>query len=76
MDRRVWWATVHGVAKSRTGLSEHTQGRGALPRFPPSGRCGRAVRPEGWITGPAPVPSAQASHLELQLCCPSGGDLA
>ena len=21
MDRRVWWATVHGVAKSRTGLS-------------------------------------------------------
>ena len=22
MDRRAWWATVHGVAKSRTGLSD------------------------------------------------------
>ena len=21
MDRRAWWATVHGVAKSQTGLS-------------------------------------------------------
>ena len=27
MDRRAWWATVHGVAKSRTQLSEH---KGAL----------------------------------------------
>ena len=25
MDRGTWWATVHGVAKSRTPLSEHTQ---------------------------------------------------
>ena len=24
MDRGVWWATVHGVAKSRTGLSDFT----------------------------------------------------
>ena len=24
MDREVWWATVHGVAKSWTGLIEHT----------------------------------------------------
>ena len=23
MDRGAWWATVHGVAKSRTQLSEH-----------------------------------------------------
>ena len=23
MDRGVWWATVHGVANSWTGLSEH-----------------------------------------------------
>ena len=23
MDRGAWWATVHGVAKSWTGLSEH-----------------------------------------------------
>ena len=22
MDRRAWWATVHGIAKSRTGLSD------------------------------------------------------
>ena len=22
MDRRAWWATVHGVANSRTGLSD------------------------------------------------------
>ena len=25
MDRGTWWATVYGVAKSRTPLSEHTQ---------------------------------------------------
>ena len=24
MDRRIWQATVHGVAKSQTQLSEHT----------------------------------------------------
>ena len=24
MDRGAWWATVHGVAKSRTRLSTHT----------------------------------------------------
>ena len=24
MDRGAWWATVHGVAKSRTGLSNFT----------------------------------------------------
>ena len=24
MDREAWWATVHGVAKSRTRLSEFT----------------------------------------------------
>ena len=24
MDRGVWWATVHGVAKSQTGLNTHT----------------------------------------------------
>ena len=24
MDRGAWWATVHGVAKSRTGLSDFT----------------------------------------------------
>ena len=23
MDREAWWATVHGVAKSQTGLTEH-----------------------------------------------------
>ena len=24
MDREAWWATVHRVAKSRTGLSDYT----------------------------------------------------
>ena len=24
MDRRAWWATVHGVTKSQTGLSDFT----------------------------------------------------
>ena len=24
MDRRVWWATVHGIAKGRTKLSDNT----------------------------------------------------
>ena len=24
MDRKAWWATVHGVAKSQTQLSVHT----------------------------------------------------
>ena len=24
MDREAWWAAVHGVAKSRTGLSDFT----------------------------------------------------
>ena len=24
MDRGAWWATVHGVARSETQLSEHT----------------------------------------------------
>ena len=27
LDRGAWWATVHGTAKSRTGLSEHTDTR-------------------------------------------------
>ena len=25
MDRGAWWATVHGVAKSRTGLRDQTE---------------------------------------------------
>ena len=32
MDRGVWWATVHGIAKSWTQLSEH--GHGADPPWP------------------------------------------
>ena len=27
MDRGAWWASVHGVAKSWTGLRPHTQGK-------------------------------------------------
>ena len=26
MDRGVWWATIHGVTKSRTGMSMHPHG--------------------------------------------------
>ena len=26
MDRGAWWATVHGVAKSQTEVTEHYQG--------------------------------------------------
>ena len=33
MDRGAWWATVHGVAKSRTRLSEHTSTVGHLTPF-------------------------------------------
>ena len=29
MDREAWWATVHGVAKSQTGLSTHTHNTAA-----------------------------------------------
>ena len=49
MDRGVWWATVHGVSKSRTGLSEHRMqeqeaGRGSgvgrdLSQEGPTGSC-------------------------------------
>ena len=27
MDRGAWWATVHGVSQSRTGLSEHARNK-------------------------------------------------
>jgi len=30
MDRGTWWATVHGVAKSQTGLSDFTLGTRSL----------------------------------------------
>ena len=44
MDRGAWWATVHGVAKSRTGLSDrHTVLPRTLPpspAAPPSGHLG------------------------------------
>ena len=31
MDRGAWWATVHGVAKSRTRLSDFPLGLGGFP---------------------------------------------
>ena len=45
MDRGAWWATVHGVAKSRTGLSDRagTQCINANhdpPLCPPTSRSG------------------------------------
>ena len=30
MDRGAWWATVHGVTKSRTRLSTHASGKKPL----------------------------------------------
>ena len=38
MDRGAWWARVHGVAKSRTGLSMHTH-EGLEFLFAKSGSC-------------------------------------
>ena len=35
MDRGAWWATVHRVAKSWTGLIMHTFGNLSLPTFLP-----------------------------------------
>ena len=32
MDGGAWWATVHGVAKSQTRLSDFTHSLGALVR--------------------------------------------
>ena len=45
MDRGTWWATVHGVAKSRTRLSTHIQmqpklERRFLPWTPSLKQCG------------------------------------
>ena len=33
MDRGAWWATVHGVAKSRTQLSDFTHSLYTVPLF-------------------------------------------
>jgi len=33
MDGRAWWATVHGVEKSRTRLSDFTKGKESEERF-------------------------------------------
>ena len=36
MDRGAWWATVHGVAKSRTQLSDFTSGWAEACRLQPT----------------------------------------
>ena len=45
MDREAWWATVHGVARSRAHLSDlaHISGRGRAVGSGGSGHLGGAV---------------------------------
>ena len=60
MDRGAWQATVHGVEKSQTRLSNwaHTMTRWP-PKFSPWNlRCGLSVRP-GWWPGSHPTGSQQ-----------------
>ena len=48
MDRRVWWATVHGVAKSQTQLSAHAGTCTVIlgfPSFPSMGAEGNSALP-------------------------------
>ena len=46
MDRGGWWATVHGVAKSQTGLKQHsTSTRGVETRM---GDASKGEAPEAW----------------------------
>ena len=48
MDRRVWWATVHGVAKSQTQLSTHAGTCTVIlgfPSFPSMGAEGDSALP-------------------------------
>ena len=46
MDREAWWATVHGVAKSRTGLKRLAA---AADRAPRAGLMAGTRR--GWVGG-------------------------
>ena len=52
MDRGAWWATVHGIAKSRTRLGI-TEGHGLEMRS----------QPWGWRTGQESMWTAIATHL-------------
>ena len=64
MDREVWYAAVHGVAKSRTQLSDQTEQTFTMQCFPNTSNChttgegnqilpvvSLVVSPSGW---PAP----------------------
>ena len=59
MDREAWPAAVHGVTKSRTGLSNWTE----LRLFP------SVHRPCGWSTWQTPLPVLGESHKEPRYLC-------
>ena len=71
MDRGAWWATVHGVAKSRTRLSDftffHFQAERSQVTFPKSPRSfwqdGRAPR-GAWHQGARSVNSTKNKGSE------------
>ena len=64
MDRGAWWATVHGVAKSRTQLSDFTSGWAEACRLQPTAqKCGREELPHArgqgwWLGGATPRPKS------------------
>ena len=60
MDRGAWWATVHGVSKSRTRSKPHPRGPGSTPR---------ALRVQSPPRDPGSTPVAQAPPPE-----PSGSN--
>ena len=71
MDRGPWWATVHGVAKSRTQLkrlSSHThielQGQ-RLPVYPPATHAQPnplSTAPTRWVICPMGEPTLAYYH--------------
>ena len=48
MDRRAWWATVYGVAQSRTRLSDLAAAAAAFPLGYTKGTGLQAVDPSCW----------------------------
>ena len=65
MDRGTWKATVHGVAKSRTGLSDFTTFTTMLAMRARGGKHGQE-RPEGDFPG-GPVVKKPPSNAGTQV---------
>ena len=73
MDSEVWRAAVHGVAKSRTWLSDWTELnhklRNALgPQWLAEKRNGSSQEPLGWEAGSSVLPSPWSQTPSLQSC--------